>query len=79
MKTHLTELVSIDFFTVPTVAFKVLFLLIVLAHDRRKVLHFNVTARPTAQWAAHQLVETFPSERKSGCREGGFWGRVKLP
>jgi hypothetical protein len=69
LKTHLTELVSIDFFTVPTVVFKVLFVLIVLAHDRRKVLHFNVTAHPTTQWAAQQLVEAFPSERNRLQRE----------
>ena len=49
LKTHLTELVALDFFTVPTVGFKVLFVLIVLAHERRKVVHFNVTEHPTAQ------------------------------
>jgi putative transposase len=43
LKAHVTEVVALDFFTVPMVNFKVLFLLIVLAHDRRKVLHFNVT------------------------------------
>ncbi len=58
----MTELVSIDFFTVPTVNFKVLFVLIVLAHDRRKVLHFNVTAHPTAKRMAQQLVEAVPWE-----------------
>lgn len=49
LKAHVTELVSIDFFTVPTVNFEVLFVLVVLAHDRRKVVHFNVTEHPTAQ------------------------------
>ena len=62
LKTHVTELVSIDFFTVPTVGFKVLFVLVVLAHDRRKVVHFNVTEHPRAQWTAQQLVEAFPWE-----------------
>jgi transposase InsO family protein len=62
LKTHATELVARDFFTVPTVGFKVLFVLIVLAHSRRKVVHFNVTEHPTAQWAAQQLVEAFPWE-----------------
>jgi transposase InsO family protein len=62
LKHHLTELVALDFFTVLTVGFKVLFVLIVLAHNRRKVVHFNVTAHPTAQWTAQQLVETFPWE-----------------
>ena len=56
MKNHLTEIVALDFFTVPTVGFKVLFVLIVLAHGRRKVVHFNVTEHPTAQWTAQQLV-----------------------
>ena len=62
LKNHLMELVALDFFTVTTVGFKVLFVLIVLAHDRRKVLHFNVTEHPTAQWTAQQLVEAFPWE-----------------
>ncbi len=51
---------SIDFFTVPTVKFKVLFVLIVRAHHRRKVVHFNVTEHPTSRWTAQQIVETVP-------------------
>jgi transposase InsO family protein len=57
-----SEIVALDFFTVPTVGFKVLFVLIILAHDRRRILHFNVTEHPTAQWTAQQLVEAFPWE-----------------
>ncbi len=60
LKNHVTELVALDFLTVPTVGFKVLFVLIVLVHERRKVVHFNVTEHPTAQWTAQQLVEAFP-------------------
>lgn len=60
LKTHLTELVALAFFTVPTVGFKVLFVLVILTHARRKVVHFNVTAHPTARWTAQQLVEAFP-------------------
>jgi putative transposase len=60
LKNHVSELVALDFFTVPTVTFRVLFVLIVLAHDRRRILHVNVTAHPTAQWTAQQLVEAFP-------------------
>ena len=60
LKNHVAHLVSIDFFTVPTINFKVLFVLVVLAHYRRKVIHFNVTENPTAQWAAQQMVEAFP-------------------
>jgi len=60
LKNHLTELAALDFFTVPTVGFKVLFVLIVLAHNRRKVIHFNVTEHPTAGWTGQQIVEAFP-------------------
>jgi hypothetical protein len=57
---HVADLVSIDFFTVPTIRFKVLFILLVLAHDRRRVVHFNVTEHPTAHWTAQQIIEAFP-------------------
>jgi putative transposase len=60
LKNHVNDLVSIDFFIVPTIRFKLLFVLIVLAHPRRKVLHFNVTENPTAQWTGQQIVEAFP-------------------
>ena len=56
---HVGELVSIDFLTVPTATFRVLFVLIVLAHDRRKIVHFNVTEHPTAEWTARQLIQAF--------------------
>jgi putative transposase len=55
------DLISIDFFTVPTAQLRVLFVLVVLAHHRRQVLHFNVTAHPTAAWTAQQIVDTFPT------------------
>ena len=51
---------SIDFFTVPTIRFQILYVFLVLAHDRRRILHFGVTARPTAEWTVHQLREAFP-------------------
>ncbi|HSF34460.1 MAG TPA: integrase [Candidatus Tectomicrobia bacterium] len=60
LKTHVMDLVSLDFFVVPTVAYKVLFVLVILAHHRRHVVHFNVTEHPTAQWTAQQVVEAFP-------------------
>jgi transposase InsO family protein len=60
LKNHVHDLVSIDFFIVPTIRFKLLFVMVVLAHSRRKVLHFNVTKNPTAQWTAQQIVEAFP-------------------
>ena len=52
--------VAIDFFTVPTVRLRVLFVLVVLAHDRRRIVYFNMTEHPTAEWTAQQLVEAFP-------------------
>jgi putative transposase len=60
LKNHLNDLVSIDFLIVPTIRFKPLYVLIVLAHSRRRALHFNVTAHPTALWTAQQIVEAFP-------------------
>ena len=53
-------MVSIDFFVVPTVRFKVLYVLVVLSHHRRQVVHYNVTTNPTAQWTSQQMVEAFP-------------------
>ena len=74
---HLNQLASIDLFTVPTATFRVLFCLVVLRHDRRRVLHFNVTEHPTAQWAAQQLVEAFPEALTAGYllrdRESNLW------
>ncbi len=57
---HLQDIVAIDFFTVPTATFHVLFAFVVLRHDRRTVVHFNVTEHPTAEWTAQQIVEAFP-------------------
>jgi putative transposase len=56
---HLGQMVSIDFFTVPTVTLRVLFVFVVLEHRRRQVLHFNVTEHPTAAWTSQQIVEAF--------------------
>ena len=61
---HVRDLVSIDFFTVPTARLRVLFVLVVLAHHRRRVVHFHVTEHPTAPWTAQQIVDAFPD--KSG-------------
>jgi transposase InsO family protein len=57
---HLGGMVSIDFFVVPTVRLRVLFVLVILAHHRRRVVHFNVTEHPTAQWTGQQIIEAFP-------------------
>ena len=60
---HLQQLVSIDFFTVPNLRFQVLYVFLVLAHDRRRIVHFNVTSHPTAEWTGQQLREAFPFDR----------------
>jgi transposase InsO family protein len=57
---HLKSIVSVDFFAVPTIRFQILYVFLVLAHDRRRILHFAVTAHPTAEWTAQQLREAFP-------------------
>jgi len=59
---HLASAAAIDFFTVPTLTGRVLFVLVVLSHCRRRIVHFNVTERPTATWAAQQVVEAFPDD-----------------
>ncbi len=59
---HVPDLVSIDFFTVPTARFRILFVFVVLAHDRRRVLNFNVTEHPSAAWTAQQIVDAFPDD-----------------
>ena len=57
---HIPDLAAVDFFTVPTVTFRVLYCFVVLRLERRVVVHFNVTTNPTARWTAQQLVEAFP-------------------
>jgi putative transposase len=59
---HFRDMVAIDFFTVPTARFRILFVLVVLAHYRRRVVHFNVTEHPTAHWTAQQVVDAFPDD-----------------
>ncbi|MGB5468675.1 MAG: hypothetical protein WBM84_21620, partial [Sedimenticolaceae bacterium] len=49
-----------DFFTVPTATFRVLYVFILRRHDRRQIVHFNVTANPTSQWTTQQIVDAFP-------------------
>ena len=56
------DLVCIDFFTIPTAGLRVLFVLVVLAQHRRRVVHFNVTEHSTARWTAQQIVDAFPND-----------------
>jgi putative transposase len=59
---HVAALGSMDFFTVPTVTGRILFVFVVLLHHRRRIVHFNVTEHPTAAWTAQQVVEAFPDD-----------------
>ena len=57
LKNHAQDLIALDFFTVPTATFRVLFVLVVLSHGRRRLWHFNITEHPTAEWTGRQLIE----------------------
>jgi putative transposase len=61
---HVATLVSMDFFTVPTLTGRVLFVFVLLAHHRRRIVHFNITEHPTAEWTAQQVIEAFPDDTK---------------
>jgi transposase InsO family protein len=63
LENHVNQLVSVDFFVVPTVTFRILYVFLVLAHDRRRIVHFNVTEHPTAEWTAAQIVQAFPWDK----------------
>src|SRR5207244_4355082 len=60
LENHREVIVAVDFFTVPTVAFQLLYCFFVIEHGRRRILHFNVTRYPTAEWVLQQLREAFP-------------------
>ena len=60
LKNHVKDLVSADFFVVPTITFQLLFVFVILDHDRRRPIHFAVTSNPTAEWTARQLLQAFP-------------------
>jgi putative transposase len=59
---HARDLVAVDFFLVPTLTFRLLFVFLLLRHDRRELVHVNVTDYPSAVWTARQVIETFPEE-----------------
>src|SRR5256885_10551952 len=85
LENHVADLVSVDFFVVPTATFRVLYVFVVLLHHRRQVVHFNVTDSPTAAWTAQQVVEAFPDDSapryllrdRDGIYGGEFRRRVK--
>jgi putative transposase len=62
LRNHREAIVAMDFFTMPTVTFHLLYCFFIIAHDRRRVLHFNVTDHPTSTWITQQIRETFPDE-----------------
>jgi transposase InsO family protein len=81
----LGQIVSVDFFTVPTIRLRVLFVFLVLEHRRREVLHFNVTEYPTSAWVAQQIVEAFADREtprylirdRDGVYGNEVWSRLK--
>ena len=60
LQNHAGVIAAMDFFVVPTVSFRLLYVLVVMTHERRKVIHFNITEAPTAEWTAQQVVNAFP-------------------
>ncbi len=60
LKNHAKDIVSIDFCTVPTATFRVIYVFLILLNDRREIVHFNVTDSPSAFWTGQQIVEAFP-------------------
>ncbi len=83
---HLTDIAAIDMFVVETATFRLLYALIVLSHERRRVIHFDVTQYPTQDWLARQMTEAFPWDTAPGylLRErdasygAGFRDRVRV-
>jgi transposase InsO family protein len=62
LRNHRDEIAAMDFFVVPTVGFRLLYVWFVVGHGRRRIIHFNVTTNPTAQWVIQQLRESFPGD-----------------
>ena len=63
LKNHRDVISAMDFFVVPTVNFNILFVFFIIDHCRRKIIHFNVTNHPSAQWVIQQLREAFPFDQ----------------
>jgi transposase InsO family protein len=62
LRNHREAIAAMDFFTVPTITFGVLNGFFIISHDRRQILHFNITKHPTSLWVIQQLREAFPFE-----------------
>ena len=65
LQNHAGAIAAMDFFVVPTVTFRLLYVLVVMTHERRKVIHFNITEAPTAAWTAQQIVNAFPVRHRA--------------
>ena len=85
LENHVKDIASMDFFVVPTATFRVLYVLVILRNDRRRIVHVNVREHPTAEWTAQQVVEAFPWDEaprfllrdRDGIYGGAFISRVK--
>jgi putative transposase len=77
LRNHREAIAAMDFFTVPTITFGVLYCFFVISHDRRRILHCNVTNHPTSLWIVQQLREAFPFESAPRFlifdRDAKFW------
>jgi|SRR5688572_12956729 len=60
---HINQIAACDFFVVPTTTFRLLWCFVILSHDRRRIVHFNVTGGPSADWTAQQMIEAFSDDR----------------
>jgi hypothetical protein len=80
LKNHMQTLVSADFFVVPTITFRVLFVLVILSHDRRRPIHFAVTAHPTSEWTARLAIccaIAMASMERSSTKRPSGWAFTK--
>jgi hypothetical protein len=84
LKNHMQSLVSADFFVVPTITFRLLFVFVILSHNRQRPIHLAITASPTSEWTTRQLLEAFPFLRDRDrlyilkTRSNGFPSNVTL-
>ncbi len=62
LRNHREAIAAMDFFTVPTITFGMLYCFFIIGHDRRRILYFHVTRHPTSLWVVQQLREAFPYE-----------------
>ena len=76
---HVSQLASIDFFTVPTATFRVLLVFVVVSHDRRRIVHLNVSAHPTPAWTAQQLRGRRVPQAACRRRRSHAIGRLPTP